>query len=267
MAFPSSPANNQTNVINGITYTYNSTNTTWTRLTTTGANVSAYYGTFTATLSAPTILQNGVRVYKYTAQSTAPSAPSPGDEWYQTTTDIIFKYVFDGSNYEWIDTSTPLYNTSTSAVGSTIALRDTSGNLTATNFIGIASSAKYADLAEVYVADRGYEAGTVVVFGGDKEITVTDKDHDVRVAGAISTNPAYLMNSDCPGQAVALTGRVPVKVLGPIVKGDAVVTSTILGVGQRIDYSRHLPGCILGKSLENIDTDEIKIIEIVIGRF
>jgi hypothetical protein len=267
MAFPSSPTNNQTTVINGITYTYNSTNATWTRQTTTGANVSAYYGTFSATLSAPTILQNGVRVYKYTAQSTAPSAPSPGDEWYQTTTDIIFKYVFDGSNYEWIDTSTPLYNTSASAVGSTIALRDTGGNLVATNFLGIASSAKYADLAEIYTSDADYEPGTVVVFGGEKEITVTDKDHDVRVAGAISTNPAYLMNSDCPGLSVALTGRVPVKVLGPIAKGDAVVTSNIVGVGQRIDYSRHLPGCILGKSLENIDTNEIKTIEIVIGRF
>jgi len=129
-----------------------------------------------------------------------------------------------------------------------------------------ATSAQYADLAEIYIPDRHYEPGTVVVIGGDKEITETTKDHDTRVAGVISTDPAYLMNNSAEGLPVALTGRVPCMVIGPVSKGDLLVTSRLAGVAQRIDLSKYSPGCILGKSLENIDTNEIRIIEVLVGR-
>jgi hypothetical protein len=129
-----------------------------------------------------------------------------------------------------------------------------------------ATSAQYADLAEIYVPDRHYEPGTVVVFGGDREISETTADHDPRVAGVISTNPAYLMNSEAEGLPVALTGRVPCKVIGPISKGDVLVTSRLGGIAQRMLADRYTPGCILGKSLENVTNSEITTIEIVVGK-
>ena len=130
-----------------------------------------------------------------------------------------------------------------------------------------ATSAQYADLAENYVSDFNYSPGSVVVIGGDKEITVTTKDHDTRVAGVISTNPAYLMNSIAPGLPVALTGRVPCRVIGPISKGDLLVTSPVAGIAQKLIDDRYRPGCVLGKSLENIYTSEMTIIEIMVGRY
>ena len=129
-----------------------------------------------------------------------------------------------------------------------------------------ATSAQYADLAEIYVPDRHYEPGTVVVFGGDREISETTADHDPRVAGVISTNPAYLMNSATEGLPVALTGRVPCKVIGPISKGDVLVTSRLSGVAQRMLADRFVPGCVLGKSLQNVPNSEIVTIEIVVGK-
>ena len=130
-----------------------------------------------------------------------------------------------------------------------------------------ATTAQYADLAEIYIADADYPPGTVVVFGGSKEITVTSTAHDTRVAGVISTNPAYLMNSEVQGLPVALTGRVPCLVQGPINKGELLVTGLKPGTAQKINSARFQPGCVIGKSLKNIPDDELKLIEIVVGRF
>ena len=130
-----------------------------------------------------------------------------------------------------------------------------------------ATTAQYADLAEIYIADLNYPPGTVVVFGGTKEITVTSTAHDTRVAGVISTNPAYLMNSEVQGLPVALTGRVPCLVQGPINKGEVLVTGLKPGTAQKINPARFQPGCVIGKSIENIPNDELKLIEIVVGRF
>jgi len=132
---------------------------------------------------------------------------------------------------------------------------------------GTAIHAQYADLAENYTADAEYAPGTVVVFGGDKEITTTVTSHDTRVAGVISTNPAYLMNGASPGLPVAMTGRVPCQVQGPVNKGTVLVTSTTAGVAKAIDNSKFLPGCIVGKALESINTNTIETIEVVVGRF
>jgi len=131
---------------------------------------------------------------------------------------------------------------------------------------GKSVQAQYADLAENYVADKNYVPGTVVVFGGDAEITATTTDHDPRVAGVISTDPAYLMNAASDGLPVALTGRVPCMVLGPVDKGDRLVTSKMSGVAQRLVDSRYTPGCIFAKSLEKIERSEVKLIEVAVGR-
>ena len=127
-----------------------------------------------------------------------------------------------------------------------------------------ATSAVYADLAENYLSDSNYESGTVVVFGGEKEITTTQLYADTTVAGVISTNPAYLMNNELDGQPVALRGRVPVKVQGFTRKGDLLVTGNIPGtavsVGRDVKYGQ----AVFAKALENKITKEVGIIEAVI---
>ena len=99
-----------------------------------------------------------------------------------------------------------------------LTFNSSTGSLAATEFSGVATSAQYADLAEIYASDREYPPGTVVTVGGDAEITKAGPDTDY-LAGVISTAPAYLMNSAADGDAVALVGRVPVRVVGSITKG------------------------------------------------
>jgi hypothetical protein len=132
-----------------------------------------------------------------------------------------------------------------------------------------ATSAQYADLAEMYVADANYAPGTVVEFGGDYEITATTQSHSTRVAGIISTAPGYLMNSTQAGNnvlPVALTGRVPCLVVGPVAKGDRLVASDLPGVARSLDPDQYRPACIIGKSLENYNSDQIGTIEVAVGR-
>lgn len=132
---------------------------------------------------------------------------------------------------------------------------------------GKSVQAQYADLAENYVGDLDYAPGTVVVFGGSEEITTTNVSHDTRVAGVVSTNPAYLMNSMNGNVAVAMTGRVPCQVLGPVEKGTVLVSSHISGVAEALNNDIYKPGCVIGKALEQIDSNTIKTIEVVVGRF
>jgi hypothetical protein len=128
-----------------------------------------------------------------------------------------------------------------------------------------ATSAQYADLAENYETDDDYAVGTVVMIGGSREVTASS--FGKRAIGVVSENPAYLMNDQEEGVAVALQGRVPCRVLGPVVKGDRVVTSDVRGVAERLDMNKYQPGCIIGKTLESIPDGEIATIEVVVGRF
>jgi hypothetical protein len=84
-----------------------------------------------------------------------------------------------------------------------------------------ATQAQYADLAEIYETDKLYDVGTVVMVGGNKEVTECFVGN--RVVGVISDRPAFLMNAQGTGQPIALKGRVKVKVVGPIKKGDELV--------------------------------------------
>ena len=128
-----------------------------------------------------------------------------------------------------------------------------------------ATSAQYADLAEMYAADAAYAPGTVVSFGGDHEVTASTTASDNKIAGVISTNPSYIMNSILKGEhvvAVALTGRVPTQVLGPVRKGDMMVSA---GNGHACASSSPAMGTVIGKALENFDGVQ-GVIEIVVGR-
>ena len=136
-------------------------------------------------------------------------------------------------------------------------------------FYGISTQARYADLAENYQADDNYDPGTVLCFGGPSEVTISTVSHDTAVAGVVSTNPAHLMNGALNGSNViplALQGRVPCLVKGPVNKGTVVVTSNIAGVAQALDMRHYQPGCVIGKSLDIIPDDSIQKIEVVVGR-
>ncbi len=156
-----------------------------------------------------------------------------------------------------------------SGTPNTVAVRDVDGNLNATLFQGEATSSRYADLAEKYVADGQYEPGTVLMFGGAHEVTLADKD-TTRIAGVVSYNPGFIMNShlECSvslGQrtaVVALTGRVPVGVYGKVRKGDLMISA---GNGRAKASADPKMGSVIGKALEDFDGEE-GVIEIVVGR-
>jgi hypothetical protein len=130
---------------------------------------------------------------------------------------------------------------------------------------GKATTAQYADLAELYSADAKYAPGTVLDFGGTNEVTISSVASSTRVAGVVSTNPAHLMNSMLESEhkvAVALTGRVPTSVTGTIRKGDMMVTA---GNGSAQACAVPAMGTVIGKALENFDGVS-GTIEIVVGR-
>ena len=145
------------------------------------------------------------------------------------------------------------------------------GNIgSATNYFNTLFATTYtgshADLAEHYQADQPYSPGTVVVFGGEKEVTISGTSHDTRVAGVVSKKPAFIMNGQNPGVLVALAGRVQAYVMGPVSKGDRLVNITG-GVAGKIDPARAQLGCVIGKSLEDYPTEgQVKLIEIAIGK-
>jgi len=128
-----------------------------------------------------------------------------------------------------------------------------------------ATSAQYADLAEKYETDSNYAVGTVVVFGGEKEVTQSTISNDTRVAGVISENPAYLMNDKSEGQAIALVGKVKCKVHGMVSKGDLLTTcGTHPGCAQKAITP--VLGSIVGKAMENKDDAGESVILISVGR-
>ena len=278
----------------------------------TGAVVSA-----TGNVTGGNLIQGTTRVYKWTTQAnTAPSNAVPGDEWYNSNNDVVYKYINDGTSNAWVDQSFPtsfstLAVTGNAAITGNLTVSNisisgtfsaqsfsananitagnlsvstgsiTTGNIINANGNGVgnigsstiyfntvfakATSAQYADLAEHYAADAYYEPGTVVVFGGTAEITISNISHDTRVAGVVSTEPAFVMNQQNPGLVVALTGRVPCLVRGPITKGDRLVNIEP-GIAGRLDPALADFGCIIGKALEDVVNGELDKIEISVGR-
>lgn len=144
-------------------------------------------------------------------------------------------------------------------------LADTPGGSSRTN--SRLQSTYAADLAEFYEGDKEYEVGTVLIFGGDKEVTISTNYADSRVAGVVSDNAAYSMYGACPGfkNQIALQGRVPCKVIGIIEKGTILVTSNIPGVATAV-LNNATAGTIIGKALENYNSQEVGIIEVAVGR-
>jgi len=150
-------------------------------------------------------------------------------------------------------TFTVTSNATSSNTGSTIVFRDGSGNFSAGVITATATAARYADLAEMYAADEAIEPGTVVHFAGEGKLAACDVANCRAVAGIISTDPAYLMNSTQEGVALALAGRVPCKVTGPVAAGDLIVSA---GNGMAMANNDAAMGTVIGKAIEANESGE-----------
>ena len=165
------------------------------------------------------------------------------------------------TNLTFANAQTISGNNMTLTAGANTNLGTITGNWSLSS--GSRLTATYADLAEYYEADKPYEPGTVVEFGGDKEVTIAE-DGTTRVAGVVSTNPAYVMNSQCQGEhivAIALQGRVPCKIRGTVRKGDMLVSG---GEGYARPMIHPYIGSVIGKALENFEGEGV--IEVAVGR-
>lgn len=158
------------------------------------------------------------------------------------------------------DAQSNLVAAATTDTAWTVAVRDANRAITATLFNGDALRARYADLAEKYLSDKDYDIGTVIVVGGEKEVTAS-KTGD-RAIGVVSENPAFLMNKDLDnGLAVALKGRVQVKIIGPIKKGERLVAGDD---GCATSATVHQYSDVFAVSLEDNSEPGIKLVEAVI---
>ena len=150
--------------------------------------------------------------------------------------------------------------------GTNLTFDSANGNLTTTTFTGTATAAQYADLAEMYASNGDIEPGTVVCFIGDAKVGVCDIPACKTVAGIVSTDPAHLMNSTQEGVALAIAGRVPCKVIGPVDAGDMMISA---GGGRAkafdADVGQPAMGTVIGKAIESHvgDDDTTGVIEVL----
>jgi len=157
------------------------------------------------------------------------------------------------------NTSTAIVNGATSGSGNIGA-----SGATFNTIFAKATTAQYADVAEKYTADADYVPGTVVMFGGSAEITLCNHDQCAAVAGIVSTQPAYLMNAQLEHRhvaVVALLGRVPCLVQGPVRAGDLLVSA---GNGRARSETTPTPGSTIGKAVQSFNGDT-GVIEVAVG--
>ena len=154
-----------------------------------------------------------------------------------------------GSNYRTGDVN-PTNNT--------VAVRDSSGNISANVFNGVSTSARYADLAEKYTTAEEQPVGTAMEVCTHGEHEAGPAKASSMCIGVISAEPAYLMNSEAEGQAIGLKGRVPVRVKGIVKKGEAVYAWED-GVSSTVQTT-----ALVGIALEASDDESEKLIECVL---
>jgi hypothetical protein len=161
----------------------------------------------------------------------------------------------------WADgtTSTQYRTARLTATAYSIVARDVSGDITANIFKGTATAARYADLAEKYLADQDYVPGTVVMIGGEKEVTASDVN--TRAVGVVSADPAFMMNKDLEGGIyIALKGRVPCKAYGSVAKGDRLVAGPAgTAMAAHGNYAN-----VFAVALESTGTRTGNIIEVLV---
>ena len=227
------------------------------------ATVTANAATLTGTTLNSTVVASSLTsVGNLTALSASGNISTTGNV-------VAVKFYGDGSALTGV-VATGIGNLTSITVGNiTNANANGVGNIgSSTNSFNTifarATSAQYADIAECYLADAAYTPGTVLEFGGKFEVTEST-DESQRIAGVVSTSPAYVMNDQLQGQhvvQVALLGRVPCRVRGKIFKGDFMVAGGS-GYARPTAYPKF--GTVIGKALEDFDGVD-GVIEIVVGR-
>jgi hypothetical protein len=167
-------------------------------------------------------------------------------------------FVGEATKASTLRVGTDFRSASVSTTNNTVAVRDATGNIAANLFQGTATQARYADLAEKYSTAEELAAGTAVA-------VCTCEDHEVEPAtasnhciGVVSTQPAIMMNSDAEGQYIALKGRVPVRVKGAVVKGQAVYAMAD-GVSTTLATT-----ALVGIALESNSDEGEKLVECVL---
>lgn len=198
-----------------------------------GKNVSGY---------GAEIAKTQIHLLEHFSNSSAPANPTEGQLWWDSGNSAM--KVYNGSAFIELATGSvdltetgdilPLDNCGEGAGGSDIGSPSKKYcNVYAVTFNGVATSARYADMAERYESDTMYTSGTVVKIGGEKEITQTTESFDSDVFGVISENPGLMLNSEAGSDVthpyVALAGRVKVKVVGKVKKGQRLRTSSVHG--------------------------------------
>jgi len=248
-----------------------------------------------------TIASNGIvtNTQNFVAQSTGPTttgqfAATSGTTFVSLYNDGTNAYILkSGTSATAFDTTRPFYvNLSTGAVtldgtgagiscGGSVTLKGIfNGNANGVGNIGSsgtyfntvfakATSAQYADVAEKYLADTQFAPGTVLEIGGSAEVTATTGYASTRIAGVVSTNPAFIMNSSETSEnsvELALLGRIPCRVVGKIERGDMLCSSRIAGVATALNENLYKPGAVIGKALESYNSVSEGVIEILVGR-
>lgn len=171
--------------------------------------------------------------------------------------------------------NTPTVNASTSVVTPKLSAGNASANgqfegqwsFSAGSTLTLPAGTRsfYADIAERYTSDQQYVPGTVVMFGGEQEVTIANIPGTTKVAGIITTEPAQILNADLEDSvAIALVGRVPCKVIGAIVKGDMLIVSETPGVLTSAEVPK--PGSIVAKAMEYYNSNEVGVIEVMVTR-
>lgn len=203
------------------------------------------------------------------SSDSAPSNPLSGQVWFDSNNDSL--KVFDGTS--WLEVLTASSAGEYTLNGNLTVTGDVTANVFHGDLDGTASSSEYADLAERYHSDASYPKGTVVKIGGENEITQTTSEQSNDVFGVISKNPGFMLNSKAGGDTthpyVALSGRVPVRVIGPVEKGSRIISSYTPGVAVAIQSSGILnqisPYCIIGRALETDYSQEERLILCAVG--
>ena len=240
-----------------------------------GANVSGTVSSATTSGTVTTAAQpNITSVGTLTSVSVTGNSTTGGiktdNYYYANGVSISFAGSYSNSNVAaylptytgQVGTGAATHYGTTLTTGSNSTAGVITGNWSLTT--GSRLNATYADLAEYYESDAIYLPGTVLAFGGDKEVTIAE-DGTNKVAGVVSTDPAYVMNMKCKGEhivALALQGRVPTKVRGTIHKGDMLVSG---GDGYARPSASPQMGTVIGKALQNFDGIE-GVIEVAVGR-
>ena len=214
------------------------------------------------TLMTSAAVQDKILSYGYTTTTGDITAVTAGNGLTGGASSGAATLNVGAGSYITVAADTVAVDATTAATASKVVARDSSGDVFANLFQGTATSARYADLAEKYSGPEDLAPGDVVSFGGDLEVEACEQDTHHAVAGVISTDPAYMMNSDAEGHYVALAGRVPCKVTGPVAKGDLMVSSSVKGHAKADNNAP--AGRIIGKAIGSSEGGEA-VIEVLVN--